>query len=113
MAVASGLRSALARKLRPRSNMDRLLLAGGVSGSLAGHVHHSPDDAGVTGASAQMAAEHVAEFRLGWFRDAFQIIGERHQDTGGAEAALQRVVAVEGVLKRRHPALLGKALDCI
>src|SRR5437764_2671128 len=64
------------------------------------HLEHRGNDAGITGAAAQVAAEHVHHFGFRWVGIAHEKIGERHQDTRRAEAALQRVIVLERLLQR-------------
>ena len=53
-----------------------------------------------------MAAEIFAQLSLGGFGVVAQVDIERHQDAGGAEAALQGVMATERLLQHRQTALL-------
>ena len=71
-----------------------------------GGVERRRHDRHVAGAAAQMPAEIVAQLRLVGVGMVAQIKVERHQDAGGAKAALQRVVAAEGFLQDRQPARL-------
>src|ERR1041385_2761781 len=56
-------------------------------------------DAGVAGTTADVSAEHLAQLLFGRFRIAGEEIGERHQDAGGTEAALQGVMVLERLLQ--------------
>ena len=56
-------------------------------------------DAGIAGTAADMAAQHLAQLLLGRLRIAREIVGERHQDAGRAEAALQGVIVLERLLQ--------------
>ena len=75
-------------------------------GSLASLTHgggsldRGRHDVGVAGATAQMTANHLAQLLLAGRRIGFQIVRQRHQDAGGAVAALQREIALEGLLQQ-------------
>ncbi len=62
-------------------------------------VERGADDRGVAGAPTQMAAQEIAYLIFGGLRLFTKVMIERHQDSGGAEAALQRVMALESVLQ--------------
>src|SRR5262245_18594840 len=47
-----------------------------------------------------MAAEHLHHLSFGRIRIALKEISERHENAGGAESALQRVVVLERLLQR-------------
>ena len=66
----------------------------------------------VAGAAADVARQHVAHFRFRWVRVAAEEVGGRHQDAGGAEAALQGVMPPEGLLEDAKLALSGETFDC-
>src|SRR5712692_7013973 len=66
----------------------------------AGSFEHGGHDAGIAGAAAEMPAEHLDHLGLGRMRVAAKEIGERHQDAGGTEPALQRVIVLERLLQR-------------
>src|SRR6188474_2262359 len=69
-------------------------------------------DAVIPGASADMAGEHLAHFVLARLRMLGQKLRRGDQDAGGAEAALQRMMPAEGVLKVIELAVAGaKTLD--
>src|SRR5258707_2289883 len=98
MASAFGSRATLARKLVPRSSMQASLAQ-----PLRG-VERRRNDRHIAGAAAQVTAEklpHVAFSRIG---TRAQIPVERHQNSGGAKAALQRVMAPERLLQHGQPA---------
>src|SRR4051812_5136691 len=56
-------------------------------------------DAGVSRTAADVSAQHLAQLLFGRFRIAREKIAERHQDSGRAEAALQRVMVLERLLQ--------------
>src|SRR5258708_28022596 len=56
-------------------------------------------DAGVSRTTADVSAQHLAQLLLGRFRVAREEIGERHEDAGRAEPALQGVVVLERLLQ--------------
>src|SRR2546430_3289635 len=101
-ASACGPRSTLAMKLVPRSNMAVAFLPG-CRRQFRGGFECGADDGRVAGATAKMSAEQIADLRLAgpWIGAQENI--QRHQDAGGAEAALQRVMATERSLQRRQP----------
>src|SRR3954470_12997870 len=81
------------------------------------------NDAGIAGAATEMTAEHLDHFSFGRIGVALKEIGERHENAGRAESALQRMVVLQALLqhvelaisasqrlhRRPRPAL---ALDC-
>src|SRR5665213_1932294 len=97
MASESGLRSTLASKLRPRSNIATLhspvMLTRGRD--LAYRVH----DRRVTRAPAKMPRKHFTHLLLRGSRLAREEIGGRHQDSGGAKAALQCMMPAKRCLQ--------------
>src|SRR5665213_250490 len=104
MASESGLRSTLASKLRPRSNIANLLLS--VTPPRGRDLAYREHDRRVTGAPAKMPRKHFTHLLLRGSRLACEEIGGRHQDSGGAKAALQCVVPA----KRRLQIIQGIAL---
>ena len=62
-------------------------------------VESRADDGRVARASAQMTAQQVADIALNGRRVVAQEVVKRHEDTGGAIAALQRVVTFERCLQ--------------
>src|SRR5262249_23224213 len=67
-------------------------------------VQCSRDNRQVAGAAADMAAQKFAQLGFARFWLLTQIPVERHQDPGGAEAALQGVMTPECLLKNREAA---------
>ena len=57
-------------------------------------------DARIAGTPAQMSAQDLPYVHLGRPRIALQIVGEGHEDAGGAESALQGVMVLECLLQR-------------
>src|SRR4051794_20329811 len=57
-----------------------------------------------------MTGQHVDDLIVRGAATGEKIV-RRHQDPGRAEAALERVVALESVLQRREHRLTGKRLD--
>src|SRR5476651_227140 len=105
-ASAAGSRATLARKLVPRSSM-RFGLAQFLRG-----IECRRDNRHVAGAAAEMAAEKFADLAFVRIRGAREIMIERDENAGGAEAALQRVVAAERLLQDRETVgRRGQALD--
>src|SRR3954454_4387362 len=106
MASALGSRETLAAKLVPRSNMR---------GLLAQHsscLESGRDDGGIAGAPAEMAADNLLQVLLGRVGRRREIGVEGHEDSGGADPALQRMVPAEGSLEGREPVRGGgEALD--
>src|SRR6185436_20269906 len=98
IANASGSRATLAMKLVPRSSIAQ---------SLCG-IERGRDDRHIAGAAADVATEKLAQVLLGRVGDLAKIPVERHQDAGGAEAALQRVMAAERFLQHREAAGFGR-----
>ncbi len=68
------------------------------------------DDRGVSRAAAEMAGEHVHDLRAGRLSTREEV-GGRDQDSRGAEAALERVVAPKGLLQRGQRTAGGERLD--
>src|ERR1700682_1767051 len=95
-ASAWGSRATLARKLVPRSSMRR-----GLPQFLRG-IERGRDDRHVAGTAAKMAAEKFADVAFARIRCAREIMIERNENAGGAEAALQCVVAAERLLQDRE-----------
>src|SRR5215210_4883381 len=102
IAQALGSRAALAKKLVPRSSM-RLWFSQSFGG-----VERRGDDGHITGAAAEMARQELAQLGLLHVRMMPQKIVERHQDSRGAKAALQRVVAPERLLQDGQTPRLGR-----
>src|SRR5579864_5004014 len=105
MAVACGLRSAAAIKLRPRSSTSRPL------GELGRGVERRTHDAGIAGAAAKMTSEHDADLFFGRRRVAREIVVERHENARRAIAALKRMMPAEGELQDREPIATPEAFD--
>src|SRR5215467_10514781 len=59
----------------------------------------------IAGAAADVAGQHVAHFYFRWVRVTAEKVGGRHQDAGGAEAALHGVMPPEGPLEDAELAL--------
>src|SRR5579859_1368644 len=93
-ASASGSRATLARKLVPRSSIDRLMAD--VSSQLRRGFERCLDDRRVARATAEMSGQHVADFGLIRIGAPCEQRIERYQDARGAEPALQGVVLPEG-----------------
>src|SRR5208283_857722 len=71
-----------------------------------------PDDVVVAGAAADVAFERVADRGLVEFRAlAIDEVDGRHDHARRAEAALQAMIVLEGLLHRVQLAVRGKALD--
>ena len=68
------------------------------------------DDGGVAGAAAEMPGEHVHDLLAGRIAAGEQVVGG-DQDAGRAEAALERVMALEGLLERREQRIAGERFD--
>ena len=83
MPVADELHAGAARRARGRRRVERRL-----------------HDVLVAGAAAEVAGERLADLGLRRRRVVAQVRGQRHQDAGRAEAALQRVARAEGLLQR-------------
>src|ERR1035437_2795265 len=79
----------------------------GLPKSLGG-VKRCGQDRYVTGTAAKMTAKKFAQLRLRGLRMRAQIGIERHQDAGGAEAALQRVMSAECLLQHGEMARFGR-----
>ena len=88
------MRITLPMKLRPRSSMAVAQSFRGIEGGR--------DDRHIAGAAAKMPTEELAQLGFGWIGRDAQVPVERHQDAGGAEAALQRVMAAERLLQHRE-----------
>ena len=73
--------------------------------TVAGNRQHRRHDPLIPGAAAQVAGELLADLLLVGVRSTAQERLGRHQEPGGAEAALQRVVLAEGALQRRQLAV--------
>ena len=59
-----------------------------------------------------MARQHVAHLRFAGVQDTLQVVVAAHEDAGGAEAALQGVVALEGLLQVGHRSVrIAQAFD--
>src|SRR3954469_225211 len=71
---------------------------------------HRPQHSLVTGAAAQVARERLSRLGFRTIRAGSEEGLERHEDARGAEAALQRVLLMERLLKRVQ-ILVGEALD--
>src|SRR5262249_31582669 len=61
---------------------------------------HGGNDAGIAGTAAEMAAKHLHHLSFGRIGITLKEIGERHENAGGAESALQRVIILERLLQR-------------
>src|SRR3984893_16679934 len=110
MAGACGSRATLAREPGPRSSMLRLFLP--PLAQALRRVERRRHDRHVAGAAAQMPGEERADVGFTRVRVVAQIIVERHQDAGRAEAALQGVMPAEGLLQQRaSPRLWRKTFD--
>src|SRR5919202_328394 len=72
---------------------------------------HRLDDPQVAGAAAQVARERLAQLALAGVRVLTQERLHRHQEPGGAEAALKRVRLVERALERVKLAVGRESLD--
>src|SRR6516165_9894196 len=94
-ASACGSRSTAAQNVNPRSSIA------GLSHSARG-IERSGDDWHVTRAAAQMPAKVFAHRRLTGIRMIPQKGIERHQYARCAEAALQCMMAAEGLLQDRQ-----------
>ena len=70
-----------------------------------GQPPHRRHDSLIPGAAAQVAGELLADLLLVGLRSTAQERLGRHQEPGGAEAALQRMVLREGALQRRQLAV--------
>src|SRR5450756_2994271 len=79
----------------------------GLPKSLGG-VKRCGQDRYVAGTAAKMTAKKFAQLRLRGLRMRAQIGIERHQDAGGAEAALQRVMSAECLLQHGETARFGR-----
>src|ERR1700722_3468717 len=93
IANASGSRATLATKLAPRSSI-RLLFTH-LACHLGRGLQRRPHDRRIARAAAKMPAEEIANRGLVRPRVIAQEAIQRHQDAGGAKAALQRVIALE------------------
>src|SRR4051794_34071628 len=94
IASACGSRSTLAMKLVPRSNMIGAFLPGGRR-HFRRRFERGANDRRIAGAAAKMPTEQIADLRFARLRMGAQENLQRHQDAGGAEAALQGVMAAE------------------
>src|SRR5439155_20957359 len=81
------------------SSLRRTRLPTSRGGGAAGQLHRV-DDVLVARAAAQVPAQRVADLRIAGGCVVAQERDERHEDAGGAEAALQRVRFAEGGLQR-------------
>src|ERR1700733_7856422 len=115
--MACGSRATLATKLVPRSSI--CLLCVGLARQQGCSIERGVNDRGVAGASAEMAAQQVADFALAGPRPLTQKMIERHQNARGAEAALQCMVTSEGrlqdaeAIRRRRQTLDGPHLAAV
>jgi len=77
-------------------------------GKFAGiaHLTHRAQDVLVAGAAAEVRRQHLAQRRVIDIRLLFERAGGQHQETGGAEAALQRMVVDERLLQRMQLAAI-------
>src|SRR5947207_492061 len=110
-AAARGRASAGESARRPRTNarlsrvMSAPLSRGPRGGERRGH------DVLVAGAAAQVAGDGLADLRLRRVGALAQEASERHQEAGGAEAALQAVVLAKRLLQRVERLAVGQPLD--
>src|SRR5271170_2402559 len=102
IASASGSRATLATKLVPRSSI-RFLFAQFVS-HFGRRLQRRAHDRRVARAAAKMPAEEIANRRLVRPRMITQKTIQRHQNAGRAEAALQRMIALERRLQNAEAA---------
>ena len=72
---------------------------------------HCVDDVVVARAAAEVALEPEADLLLRRVRALLQQRHRRHHETRRAEAALERMVLVEGLLDGMQPGVSGQALD--
>src|SRR6202140_5368886 len=100
IATASGSRATLATKLVPRSSIGFLLV---LVGQFLCGFHRRAHDRRIARAAAQMPAEQVANVFVIRLLVPAQEAVERHQDAGGAEAALQRMIALQRRLQNAEP----------
>src|SRR5712691_1173144 len=77
-----------------------LFMVSSSSGLVASRLEHGRHDPGIAGTATEVPAEHLDDFSLGRIGIALEEIGERHQDAGGTESALQRVIVLERLLQR-------------
>src|SRR5665213_272565 len=116
IASASGSRATLPTKLVPRSSIRTL---SALVGQFGGGLDRRANDRRIARASAQMSAQQIANALLIRSLVLAQEAVERHQDAGGAEAALQRVMALERRLQdaeaagRRREAFHGPDLAAV
>src|SRR5215470_3187906 len=83
-----------------------LFMVSSSSGLVARRLEHGRHDAGIAGTAAEVPAEHFYHLGLGRSGVAPEEIGERHQNAGGTEPALQRVIVLERLLQRVELAAL-------
>src|SRR5271167_3672241 len=101
IASAWGSRATLATKLVPRSSICLLsVLVQQFRRRLKRRAH----DRRIPRATAQMTAQHIADFFLVRLRVFAQESIQRHQNSGSAKAALQRVISLEGRLQHTKTA---------
>src|SRR5580700_5807976 len=81
--------------------------------NIRGGVEHCFYNLVVTGASAKIAGQRVANFGLGRFRISIEQRLRRYQESGRADAALQARVLEKLVLQNAKHALRGESLDGI
>src|SRR5271166_1768887 len=92
-----------------RSTRSRF--ASALRANIGGGVEHRFHNFVITGASAQIPRERVADLGLGRFRIAIEQRLRRNQKSGRADAALQARVLQELVLQNAEHALGGESLD--
>src|SRR3990172_2289317 len=76
-----------------------------------GSILHGGDDGLVSSAAAEVAAKRAADLGFARFRRTAEQIVRRHENAGGAEAALQTVLFLETALYGVEVAFGGKSLD--
>src|SRR2546422_6931968 len=94
------VRSRASSLLRTRSPTSREGGGAGRGGGGATGELHRVDNVLVAGATAQIPAQCLADFRFSRVRVLVQERHEGHEDAGGAEPALQRVGLPERGLQR-------------
>lgn len=102
---AAGPRANWAKGPLGRQRADALCTARGDDGSNRLH------DARISGAAAEIAGEAEADARLVRFRQAQHEVTGRHQHARRAEAALERVLAIEGGAQLGGDGIVVQPLD--
>src|SRR5262249_27187066 len=77
----------------------------------AGGRRRCRNDVLVAGAATEIPRDRLANLGRGGIRALAQETGQRHQEPGGAEAALQSVVLTKGFLERIERLTVGEAFD--